>query len=85
MPEVHRIDTSVDPNVKPAKHILTSPNLATKPNLQNKPRLGQGRVDLSRNMKASIHVQPQIQPREISQIKEQTLSKEKGRYLNTFN
>ena len=70
MPEVHRIDKSVDPNVKQEKQILKSPNLATQPNLQNKPRLGQGTVGLRRKTKAPIHVQPQVQPREISQIKD---------------
>ena len=43
-------------------------NLATSPNPQN------NRVGLRRKMKAPIYVQPQVQPREISQIKEETLS-----------
>ena len=49
LPEVHRIDKGVDPNVKPEKQILKSPNLATKQNPWNKPRLGQGRLGLRRN------------------------------------
>ena len=76
LPEVHRIDKGVDLNVKPEKQILKPPNLATQQNPQNKPRSGQGIVGLRRKMKAPLHVQPQVQPREISQIKEQTLSRQ---------
>ena len=32
LPEVHRVDKGVDPNVKPERQILKSPNLATQPN-----------------------------------------------------
>ena len=77
LPEVHGVDKGVDPNVKPERQILKSPNLATQPNIQNTPRLGQGRAGLRRKMKAPIQVQTQVQPREVSQIKGQTLSKQK--------
>ena len=63
----------MDPNVKPEKQILKLPNLGTKLNPQNKPRLGQGRAGLRRKMKTAI----QVQPREVSQIKEPTLPKQK--------
>ena len=62
LPEVHRIDKGVDPNVKPEKQILKPPNLATKPNSQYKSRLGKNRVSLGRKMKIPIQVQPQVQP-----------------------
>ena len=77
LPEVHGVDKGVDPNEKPERHILKPPNLATQPNLQNKPRLGQGRAGLRRKKKAPIQVQTQVQPRDVSQIKEQTLPKQK--------
>ena len=77
LPEVHGIDKGVDPNVKSEKQILKPPNSATKPNPENKPRLGQDRAGLRRKMKAPVHIQPHDQPREIGQIKEQTLSKQK--------
>ena len=67
----------MDANVKPEKQILKPPNLATKPNPQNKPRLGKGRVGLRRKMKTPVQVQPQLQPREVSQIKEHTIPKQK--------
>ena len=56
---------------------MKSLNLATEPNPQNKAILGQGRAGPRRKMKASTHGQPQVQSRKISQIKEQTLSKQK--------
>ena len=46
LPEIHSVDKGVDPNVKPERQILKSPNLTTQLNHQNKPRLGQERVDL---------------------------------------
>ena len=77
VPEVYSVDKGVDPNVKPERQILKSPNLTTQPKLQNRPRLGQGRAGLRRKMKAPIQVQTQVQPREVSQIKVQTLPKQK--------
>ena len=56
---------------------MKSPNLATQPNLQNRPRLGQGRAGLRRKMKAPIQVQTQVQSRNVTQIKEQSLPKQK--------
>ena len=75
--EVHSVDKVVDPNVKPERQILKCPNLTTQPNVQNRPRLWQGRAGLRRKMKAPIQVQTQVQPRDVSQIKEQTLPKQK--------
>ena len=77
LPEVYGIDKDVDLNVKPEKQILKPPNLTTKPNPLNKPRLGQGRAGLTRKMKTHIQVQLQVQPREVSQKKVQTLPKQK--------
>ena len=76
LPEVHGVFKVVDPNVKPERQILKSPNLATQPNLQNKPRLGQGRAGLRSKMKAPTQGQTQVQPRDVSQIKDQTLPKQ---------
>ena len=56
LPEVHGLDKGVDPNVKPERQILKSPNIATQVNLQNRPRLGQGRTGLRRKTKAPIQV-----------------------------
>ena len=77
MPVVHGVDKGVDPNVKPERQILKSPNLATHPNLQNKPRLGQGRTGLRRKINAPIQGQTQVKSKDVSQIKEQTLPKQK--------
>ena len=75
MPEVHGVDKGVDPNVKPERQILKSPNPTTQSNPHGKPRLGQGRAGLRRKMK--VPTQMQVQPRDVSQIKEQNLSKQK--------
>ena len=77
MPEVHGVDKGVDPNEKPERQILKTPNLTTQLNLQNSPRLGQGRAGLRRKTKAPIQVQTKLQPKYVNQIKEQTLPKEK--------
>ena len=52
LPEVHSVDKGVDPNVKPERQVLKSPNLTTQPNHQNKPRLGQDRAGHRRKIKA---------------------------------
>ena len=74
MPAVHRVDKGVDPNIKPERQILKSPIPTMQP---NKPRLGQGRASPSRKTKVPIQGQMQMQPKNGSQIKEQTLSKQK--------
>ena len=68
LPEVHGVDKCVDPNVKLERQVLKSPNLTTQPNHQSRCRLGQGRAGLSRKSKAPIHVQMQVQPRDVSEI-----------------
>ena len=55
--EVH----GVDPNMKPERQILKSPNLTTQINLQGKPRLGQGGAGPRRKMSAPTQVQMQVQ------------------------
>ena len=77
LPEVHGVDKGVDPSVKPEKQILKPPKLAMEPNPQSKPRLRQGRVGLRRKMKIPVQTQPLIQSRNVSQVKEQTLPKQK--------
>ena len=77
LPEVYRIDKGVDPNVKPEKQIIKPPNLAKKSNPQIKPRLGQGKAYLRSKMKTPVQMQPQLQTIKISQIKEQSLPKQK--------
>ena len=54
--------------------MLKSPNPTTQ---LNKPRSGQGRAGLGRKGRAPTKVQTQVQSRNVSQIKEQTLSKQK--------
>ena len=44
LPELHSVDKGVDPNIKPERQILKSPNLTTQLNSQGQPRLGQGRA-----------------------------------------
>ena len=56
---------------------MKPPNLATKPNPQINPRFGQGRAALRRETKTAVQIQPQVQTREVNEIKEQTLPKQK--------
>ena len=37
LPEVYSVDKGVDPNIKPERQILHSPNLTTQTNCQGKP------------------------------------------------
>ena len=74
LPEVHGVNKGVDPNLKPERQILKSPNPITQP---NKHRSGQSRAGLRRKMKAPTQGQIQVQPRNVSQMKEYTLSKQK--------
>ena len=47
------VEKGVDPNIKPERQILKSPNSTIQP---NKPRLGQGRAGPRRKMKVPIQV-----------------------------
>ena len=68
LPEVH----SVDPNVKPERQILKSPNPTTQSIHQSKLRLRQGRAGLRRKPKAPLQIHMAVQPRDLSPIKDQT-------------
>ena len=74
---MHGVDKGVDPNIKPERQIVNSPNLTTQTNPQGKPRLGQGRGGPRRKTSAPTQVHMQVQFKNVSQIKEQTLSKQK--------
>ena len=54
------MDKGVDPNIKPERQILKSPNPPTQLNHQNNLRLGQGRAGLRRKMRAPIQVKTQV-------------------------
>ena len=54
LPEVHGVDKCVNPNIKPERQVLKSPNPVIQP---NKPKLGQGREGLRREMSVPPHVQ----------------------------
>ena len=57
LPEVHGVDKGVDPNIKPERQMLKSPEPAIQP---NKPRLGQGKEGLRREMNVPTQVQSQV-------------------------
>ena len=85
LPDVHKVDKGVDPNVKPERQILKSPNLATQPNLQNKPSLGQGRAGLRRKMKVPYTSTNTSTTQTCKSNKGTDIIKAKEKYLNTFN
>ena len=78
LPEVHGVDTGINPEIKPERQILKSQNPA------NKPKLGQSREGLRREMKASTQVQLQVQFKVENQTRKQTI-KTKTRHTNTFD
>ena len=73
LPEVHGVDKGVNPNIKPERQVQKSSNPAMQP---NKPRLEQGREGLIREASVPSQVQLQVQAKEETQTKEQTLSKQ---------
>ena len=75
--EVHGVDRGVDPNMKRERKKLKLPKLTTQLNPQGKPRLGQDRADPRRKTSAPTQVQTQVQSKNVSQTKEQTLSKQR--------
>ena len=77
LPEVHSVDKGVDPSIKPERQILKPPNLTPQLNPQGKPRLGQGRAGSRGKTGLPTQVQMQVQPKEVSQTREQTLSKQR--------
>ena len=83
LPKVYSEDKGVDPNVKPERQIQKIPKPTTQSIHQSKPRLGQGRAGPKRKMKAPIQVELQLEPRDTSQIRDQTLHKR--RHTNTFD
>ena len=77
LPEVHSVNKGVDPNVKPERQILKSPNPTTQPNHQSKPRLGQSRAGLRRKYENPYTSANASANQEDKSNKEQTLSKQK--------
>ena len=77
--EVIPVDKGVDHDIKPERQILKSPNLTTQINPYRKPRLGLGRAGPRRKMSAPTQVQMQVQSKNVSQTKGQTLSKQRER------
>ena len=71
LPEVHSVDTGINPDIKPERQVLKYQNST------NKPKLGQGWEGLRREMKARAHVQFQVQIKDENQTREQILSKKK--------
>ena len=69
LPEVQGVDNGINPYIKPEGQILKSQNLA------NKPKIGQGRENLRREVKAPAQVQLQI--KEENQTRDQNSIKQK--------
>ena len=77
LPEVHGVVKGLDPNMKPERQIIKSANLTTQLNPQRKPRLGQGRDRSWKKIKCPYTSANQVQSKDVSQTREQTLSKQK--------
>ena len=71
LPEVHRVDKGINPDIKPGKSSAKSHNPV------DKPKLGQGREGLRRDMKAPAQVKVQRPFKYENQINEQTVRKQK--------
>ena len=74
LPEVDSVDKGVDPNIKPERQVLKSPNPAIQ---SNKPKIGQGREGLRREISVPTQVQLQVQSKDENQTREQILSKQR--------
>ena len=74
LPEVQSINKGINPDIKPERQALKSQNSA------NKPKLGQGKEDLIREMRAPTQAQAQMQIKHENQTRRQTLIKQKKVY-----
>ena len=74
LPEVHSVDKGIDPNIKPERQMLKSPDPAI---LSNKLRLAEHRAGPGRKISVSTQMQMQVELKNKNQTKEQTLSKQR--------
>ena len=71
LPEVHRVDKGINPDIKPEILVQKSHNSVERT------KLGQGRESLRRDIKAPAQTQVQLPFKNENQINEQTVTKQK--------